>query len=68
MRVITGAITSIHRGNRLYGRGSDEHLDFGDNKIKCLICLSYAGRNNKNICGGLSGTINGFKSNIESFE
>ena len=35
MRVITGAITSIHRGNGLDGRGSDELVDFGDDKIMC---------------------------------
>ena len=30
MRVITGAITLIHRGNRLDSRGSDEQVDFDD--------------------------------------
>ena len=37
MRVNTGAITSIHKGNRLDDRGSDEQVDFDDNKIKCLL-------------------------------
>ena len=37
MRVITGAVASIHRGKRLVGTGSDEQVDFGDDKIKCLI-------------------------------
>ena len=36
MRVITGAIT-IHKGNRLDGRGSDKQVDFGDDDIKCLV-------------------------------
>ena len=35
MRVITGAITLKHRDNRLDGSGSDEQVDFGDDKIKC---------------------------------
>ena len=43
MRVIAGAITSIHISNRLDGRGSDELVDFGDNKIKCLISSTDAG-------------------------
>ena len=43
MQVITGAITSIDRGNRLEGRGSDEQVDLGDNKIKYLISLTVAG-------------------------
>ena len=42
MRVITGAITLIHRGNRLDGRGSDEQVDFVDEKIKCLISSTDA--------------------------
>ena len=37
------ALTSIHRGNRLDGRRSDEQVDFGGNKIKCLISLTDAG-------------------------
>ena len=53
MRATTGAITSIHRGNILDGRGSDEQVDFGDNKIKCLISSTDAGRNNENVGGGL---------------
>ena len=68
MWVITGAITSIHRGNRLDGRGSDEQVDFGDYKIKCLISSTDAGWNNENIGGGLSGILNGFKSTDGSFE
>ena len=43
MRVSTGAISSTNRGNRLDGRGSDEHVDFGDDKIKCLISSTDAG-------------------------
>ena len=42
MRVITGAIKLIHRGNRLDGRGSDEQVDFVDEKIKCLISSTDA--------------------------
>ena len=33
----------MHRGNRLDGRGSDEQVDFGDNKTKCLISSADAG-------------------------
>ena len=43
MRVITGAVASIHRGKRLDGTGSDEQVDFGDDKIKCLISSIDAG-------------------------
>ena len=43
MRVITGAITSIYRGNRLDGTGSDEQVDFCDDKIECLISSIDAG-------------------------
>ena len=68
MRVITGAITSIHRGNRLDGTGSDGLVDFGDDKIKCLISSTDAGWNNENEGCGLSGILNGFKSTKESFE
>ena len=67
-RVITGAITSIHKGNRLDGRGSDEQVDFGDDKTKCLISSTDAVWNNKNVGGGLSGMVNGFKSTKGSFE
>ena len=55
MWVIRGAITSIHKGNRLDSTWSDEQIDFGDDKIKCLIFSSDAGWNNENIGGGLSG-------------
>ena len=41
MRVITGAITLIHRGNSLDGRVSE--VGFGDDKIKCLISSADAG-------------------------
>ena len=41
MRVISGAITSIHRGNSLDGGGSE--VGFGDDKIKCLISSTDAG-------------------------
>ena len=43
MRVIIRAIMSIHRGNRLDGTGSDEQVDFGDDKIKCLISSTDTG-------------------------
>ena len=68
MRVITGTITSIHRGNRLDDRGSDEQVDFGDDKIKCLISSTDTGWNNKNVGGGLSGIVNRFKTTKRSFE
>ena len=68
MQVITVAITSIHRGNRLDGTGSDEQVDFGDDKIKCSISSADAGWNNENVGGGLSGIVNGLKSTEESFE
>ena len=68
MRIITGAITSIHRGNRLDSRGSDKQVDFGDDKIKCVISSTDAGWNNENVGGGLSGILNGFKSTNVSFE
>ena len=68
MRVITGAVASIHRGKRLDGTGSDKQVDFGDDKIKCLISSIDAGWNNENVGGGLSGIVNGFKSTKGSFE
>ena len=43
MRIITGAITSINRGIRLDDRGSDEQVNFGDDKIKSLISSTDAG-------------------------
>ena len=43
MRLIKGAITSIHRGNKLNDRGSDEQVDFDGDKIKCLISSIDAG-------------------------
>ena len=58
----------MHRGNRLDGRGSDEQVDFGDNKTKCLISSADAGWKNKNVDGGLPGMVNGFKSTKRSFE
>ena len=47
MRVITGVITSTHRGNRLDGRESDQQVDFGDDKTNCLISSTDAGLNKK---------------------
>ena len=38
-----GAITSIQRGSRLDGKGSDKQVDFGKDKIKCLILSTDAG-------------------------
>ena len=66
MRVITGAITSIHRGKRLDGTGSDEQVDFDDDKIK--ISVIDADWNNENAGGGLSGILNGLKSTKGSFD
>ena len=66
--IITGAITSIHRGNRLDGTGSDKQVDFGVDKIKCLISSTDAGWNNVNVGGGLSGIVNGFKPIKGSFK
>ena len=43
MWVITGAVTSTHSGNRLDDTGSDEPVDFGDDKIKRLISSTDAG-------------------------
>ena len=68
MRVITGAIISIPRGNRLEGKGSDEQVDFCDDEIKCLISSIDAGWNNENVGGGLLRIVNGFKSTFGSFE
>ena len=42
-RVITGAMTLTHRGTRLDGTRSDKQVDFGDDKIKCLISSIDAG-------------------------
>ena len=37
IRVIIGAIESMQRGSRLDGTGSNKHVDFGEDKINCLI-------------------------------
>ena len=67
MRVVTEALTLIHRGNRLDGRGSDEQVDFGDEKIKFSISSTDASWKNKNFDCDLSGIVNGFKSTNGSF-
>ena len=43
MRVSKGAITSIHRYNRLDGTGSDEQVDSCANKIEYLNSSTDAG-------------------------
>ena len=43
MQAITGTITSIYRSNGLDGSGSDEQVDFGDDKVKCSISLTDGG-------------------------
>ena len=58
VQVINGVITLIQWGKRL--DGSDEQVDFGDDKIKCLISLADAGSKIENKIGGLSGLENGF--------
>ena len=68
MRVITGAVASTHRGKRWDGTGSDEEVDFGDDKIKSLISSIDAGWNNENVDDGLSGIVNGLNSIKGSFE
>ena len=37
IRVIIGAIESMQWGSRLDGTGSNKHVDFGEDKINCLI-------------------------------
>ena len=37
IRVIIGAMELMQWGSRLDGTGSNKHVDFGEDKINCLI-------------------------------
>ena len=66
--MIIGAMESIQWGRRLDGTGSNKHVDFGEDKINCLISSTDTCLNDENIGGDLSGGDNGFKSINWSFE
>ena len=67
--MIIGAMESMQWGSRLDGTGSNKHVDFGVDKINCLISSIDTSLNDENIIGGdLSGRDNGFKSINGSFE
>ena len=68
IRVIIGAIESMQWGSRLDGTGSTNQVDFGEDKINCLISSIDTSLNDENINGDLSGRDNGFKSINGSFE
>ena len=68
IRVIIGAMESMQWGSRLDGTGSNKHVDFGEDKINCLISSTDTSLNDENIGGDLSGRDNGFKSINGSFE
>ena len=63
-----GAMESMQWGSRFDGTGSNKHVDFGEDKINCLISLTGTSLNDENIGGDLSGKDNGFKSINGSFE
>ena len=66
--MIIGAIESMQWGSKLDGTGSNNHVDFGDDKINCLISSTDTSLNDENIDGDLLGRDNGFKSINGSFE
>ena len=68
IRVIIGAMESMQWGNRLDGTGNNKHVEFGKDKINCLISSTDTSLNDENIGGDLSGRDNGFKSIDGSFE
>ena len=66
--MIIGAMESMQWGSRLDGTGSNKHVNFGEDKINCLILSTDTSLNDENIGGDLSGRDNGFKSINGSFE
>ena len=68
IRVIIGAMESMQWDSRMAGTGSNKHVDFGEDKINCLISSTDTGLHDENISGNLSGRDNGFKSIDGSFE
>ena len=61
IRVIIGAMESMQWGNRLDGTGPNKHVDFGEDKINCLISSTDTSLNDEKIDGNFSGRDNGFK-------
>ena len=53
---------SMQWGRRWDGARSHKHVDFGEDKINCLISSTDISLNDENIDGDLSGRDNGFKS------
>ena len=51
IRVIIGAMESMQWGSRLDGTGSNKHVDFGEDKINCLISSIDTSLNDENIGG-----------------
>ena len=56
--VIIGAIESMQWGSRLDGTGSNKHVDFGEDKINCLISLTDTSLNDEKLSDDLSGRDN----------
>ena len=57
--MIIGAMESMQWGSRLDGTGSNKYVDFGEDKINCLISSTDTSLNDENIGGDLSGRDNG---------
>ena len=55
IRMIMGAMESMQRGRRLDGTRSNKHVDFGEDKINCLILSTDTSLNDENEGGDLSG-------------
>ena len=68
IRVIIRAIESMQWGSTLDGTGSNKHVDFGEDKINCLISSTDTSLNDEKIGGDISGRDNGFKSINGSLE
>ena len=66
--VIIGAMESMLWGRRWDVTGSKKHVDFGEDKINCLISSTNTSLNDENEGGNLSGKDNEFKSINGSFE
>ena len=51
----------MQRGKRWDSTGFNKHVDFGEDKINCLILSTDTSLNDENKGGNLSGRDNGFK-------
>ena len=67
IRVIIGTMESMQWG-RWDGMGSNKHVDFGEDKINCLILSIDTRLNDEYVCGDKWGTGKRFKSTNGNFK